>query len=161
MTTHTLRRRLLRVVVMAALVVWIVVWLRVFGFSFSANSFRHLHGTRLVILIMAMAAVTAPVVSGYWAVTRTTRREEGALKACIVNLVVSGLPLAVFWSVLAVWIRVARRAGELAFEADEAMGIGIVFLFCQAAWIAANLVAVCTIVVLKLIEGKSNDGRVV
>lgn len=41
------------------------------------------------------------------------------------------------------------------------MGIGIVFLFCQAAWIAANLVAICTIVVWKVIEGKRNDGRVV
>jgi hypothetical protein len=35
--------------------------------------------------------------------------------------------------------RVARRAGKPGFEADEAMGIDIVFLFCRAAWIAANL----------------------
>ena len=141
--------------------VWIVVWLRVFGFTFSANSFRHLHGTRLTILIMVMTAVMVPVVSGYWAVTRTIERKVGALKACIVNLVVSGVPLVILWSVLAVWIRVARRAGKLAFEADEAMGIGIEFLFCQAAWLATNLVVIFILVVWRLIDRKRNASRVV
>lgn len=145
----------------AALGVWVVVWLRVFGFTFSANSFRHLHGTRLAILIMTMGAVTVPVISGYWAVTRAIRRQTGVLKACIVNLVVSGVPLVVFWSVFAVWIRVARRAGKLAFEADEAMGIGIEFLFCQAAFLATNLVVICTILGWKLIDGKRSGGPVV
>lgn len=154
-------RRFVPLVLFAAFVIWIVVWLRVFGFSFSANSFRHLQGTRLTILIMAMAAVTVPLVSGYWAVTRTMRRRVGALKACIVNLVASALPLIVFWSVLSVWLRVARNAGELAFEADEAMGIGIEFLFCEAAWLATNLVVICTISVWKLVDRKRIDNPVV
>lgn len=154
---QTRMQRIIRILLVVAFIGWMVGWSQALGFSFSSSFFRYHSGSRLPILVMALLAVAVPPLSGYWAVTRTIRKEIGAIKACFINLVISGLPLVISWSVLTLWIMIARRAGKLAFEADDAMGIGIQFLFCQAAFLASNLAVVCIVVVWNLLKRNSRD----
>jgi hypothetical protein len=129
-----------RVLLIGALVGWIAVWLPVFGLSFSPSIFQYHRGTRLPALILSLLAIAVPPVSGYWAVTRTIWRKAGALRAFGTNLVVSGAPVFLYWSYHAIVLHLARKKGELAFEADEAMGIGIIYLLCVAIFVGLNVV---------------------
>jgi len=46
-----------------------------------------------------------------------------------------------YWIVVdSIVLFVARTKGELAFEANEAMGIGIIWLLCLAIFIGVNMV---------------------
>ena len=143
---------LLRTALVVAFLAWMAGWFWTFGYSFSSNFFRHNLDSRFPLVFMKLLAVAVPPLSGYWAVTRTIGHKMGAIKAFLVNLAVSAVPLLVFAAVLEIWLAIARRQGELAFEADEAMGIGIDFLFCQAAFLATNLIVASTLVAWQLIE---------
>ena len=90
-----------------------------------------------------MLAIAVPPLSGYWAVTRTLDGKVSPLKAFIVNLAISGLPVFMFWAVHAIWLEIARNAGRLAFEADTAMGIAIEYLFCLLLFLIVNIPVGC------------------
>ena len=97
-----------------------------------------------------MLSIAVPPLSGYWVVTRTLDQKVNVMRAFVVNLVVSGLPILLSWAVYSIWLAIARNEGRLAFEADTAMGIGIVYLFCLLVFIVENILVVCFLVVWTL-----------
>ncbi len=96
---------------------------------------------------------------GYWVVTRTIDQKVNAIRAFLVNLVISGLPLLLSWTVYTIWLAIASNAGRLAFEADTAMGIGIVFLFCLLVFLVENLAIVCFLVAWTLLRRNKTDNE--
>ncbi len=107
-----------------------------------------------------ISAIAVPPLSGYWAIIHTLEGKVRALKAFFVSLVISGLPLLLFWAICAILISVARKAGRLAFEADTAMGIGIDFLLCMLVFLLTNLaVLICLLAVSFLRKNKTESLR--
>jgi hypothetical protein len=139
----------MRRIIQILLVVAFIAWLCALGFSFSSRLFQQ-PNSRLLSLLLEMLAIAAPPLSGYWVVTRTLDHKVSAMRTFVVNLVVSGLPLLLSRSVYSIWLAIARNAGRLAFEADTAMGIGIVYLFCLLVFLVENFLVVCFLVVWTL-----------
>lgn len=139
----------MQVFLVAVFFVWLIAWLDAFGFSFSARLFQQ-PNSRLLSLSLDMLAIAVPPLSGYWVVTRTLDRKVSVIRAFVVNLLISGLPIFLSWAVYEIWLAIARNEGRLAFEADTAMGIGITFLFCLLVFLIENLAVVCFLVILTL-----------
>ena len=144
-------KRIIQILLIVAFIAWMVEWFGGFGFSFGSRLFQH-PNSRLLSLFLSMVAIAVPPLSGYWVVTRTLDQKVSAIRAFVVNLVISGLPVFLFWAVHAIWIAVARNAGWLAFQADTAMGIGIDFLFCLFVFLIANLAIVFFLVAYTLVR---------
>ena len=104
-----------------------------------------------------MLSIAVPPLSGYWVVTRTLDQKVSVMRAFVVNLVVSGLPLLLSWAVDSIWLAIAHNSGRLAFEADTAMGIGIVYLFCLLVFIVENILVVGFLVVWTLYMKKKRE----
>ncbi len=145
-------RRRLRTFLIVAFIVWMGGWFWAFSFAYSSSFFKYHLGTRLPFLVLALVAVTVPPLSGYWAVTRTLRRKISVIRAVGLNLGFSGLPLSVFWVVHAIWLKLGTGPGRSAFEADEAMGVGIDFLLCLTVFVATNGTVMCILALLSLLR---------
>jgi hypothetical protein len=142
-------RKIIQILLVVAFIAWLYAWLGAFGFSFSSRLFQQ-PISRLFSLLLEMLSIAVPPLSGYWVVTRTLGQKVSAMRAFVVNLVISGLPLLLSWAVYSIWLAIARNAGRLAFEADTAMGIGIVYLFCLLVFLVENILVVCFLVVWTL-----------
>ena len=142
-------KRIIQFLLVVAFIAWLYAWLGVFGFSFSSRLFQQ-PNSRLLSLFLEMLSISVPPLSGYWVVTRTLDQKVNVMRAFVVNLVVSGLPILLSWAVYSIWLAIARNEGRLAFEADTAMGIGIVYLFCLLVFIVENILVVCFLVVWTL-----------
>ncbi len=144
-------RRTIQIFLAIAFVVWVVEWFWWFGFSFSSRIFQQ-PNWRLLSLSLEMLAIAVPPLSSYWVVLRTMERRVSKIRAFVVNLVVSGLPVFVLWAYLELWVLSAKNAGEIYISADTAMGIGITFLFCFFVFLIANLAVVCFLLVYALLR---------
>ena len=131
--------RLLRILLAIAYLAWLAAWFWAFSFGFSSAYFDHHRATRIPVLLLGLFAVAIPPLSCYWTLSRALAGRLTPLRAVLLNGIASAFPLGLFWSVLAIWRGVAHGMGRNAFEADEAMGNGIVFLFCAAVFLAAVL----------------------
>jgi hypothetical protein len=129
--------RLIRPLLALLYAAWLAAWFWTFSFGFSSSFFAYHLGTRIPVLLLGLIAIAVPPLSCYRTVSRALNGTLSPLKAALLNLVASGAPLLLFWGVLALWVQLARLAGHSAFEADEAMGNGIVFLFCVGVFLAA------------------------
>jgi len=117
-----------------AYLAWLASWFWVFSFGFSSSFFEFHRDTRIPVFLLALLAIAVPPLSCFWTLRRVFKKTLSPLWASLLNLAISAAPLGIFWGVLAAWIALARRAGHSAFEADEAMGNGIVYLFCVAVF---------------------------
>ncbi len=99
-----------------------------------------------------MLAIAVPPLSSYWVVLRTMERRISMIRAFVVNLVVSGLPVFVLWAYFELWVLSAKKAGEIYISADTAIGVGITFLFCFFVFLIANLAVVCFLLVYALLR---------
>lgn len=133
---------------------WMIFWLWAFTFQYSLSFFQHHLATRIPITSIALLAVAVAPLSAYRAIGHTIRRKSGPISSICWHLLVSGAPVGLFWGVTFLWVILSRRAGKLAFEADEAMGYGINFMLCFWVFLTSNLIVVCTVAAWKF-----NDWR--
>ena len=145
--------RFYQVLLILAFGAWMAFWFWAFTFQFSSSFFRYHLDSRVPITAMALLAVAVAPLSGYRAITRSIHRKCGPIQAVGVHLLVSAVPIGLFWGVTTLWVVLARRLGSLAFEADEAMGYGIDFMLCFGVFLASNMIVVGTLIIWKL---KSN-----
>jgi len=132
-------RRLLSLLLVFAYLAWLSAWFWVFSFGFSAHFFEYHLGTHIPVFFLALVSIAVPPLSCYWTLGRALKGTLGQVRAALLNLAISAAPLGLFWVILAGWVALARWTGHLAFEADEAMGNGIVFMFCVAVVLVAVL----------------------
>jgi len=126
-------------------IVWMTAWFWVFSFAFSSSFFKYHLETRLPSLFLALFSVAVAPLSAYRAISRTIGKSSTALKAYRAHLVISGVPIFLFWAVHALWVAAARILGSHAFEADEAMGVGIDFYLCLTVFLAVDLIVACVL----------------
>ncbi len=99
-----------------------------------------------------MLAIAVPLLSSYWVVLRTIKRRVSEIRAFVVNLVVSGLPIFALWAFYETWVHAARKSGQIYISADSAMGAGVIFLFCFFVFLIANLAVLCFLLVYALLR---------
>jgi len=145
-------RRFLRLLGILAWLGWLLGWFWAFSIGFSASYFDFHRATRIPVLLLALLVIGVAPLSCHRYLDRALGGRLGAVRASLANLAVCALPLGLFWGVLAGWVALARRAGRLAFEADEAMGNGIVFLLCAAVVLAAGAVVPLLLGVVTLLR---------
>jgi len=119
---------------------WLAAWFWIFSFGFTTSYFTYHLGSRIPVLLLALLAIAVPPFSCAWTIRRALNGTLGPIRAILLNLALSGAPLLLFLGVLATWIKLVRLAGGIAFEGDEALGHGIVFLVCGAVVLAAILI---------------------
>ncbi len=117
---------------------WMAGWFWAFSFAYSDRFFRYNLGSRLPFLLPALLAVALPPLSGWAVLRRFFRRTLSALKASLVHLIVTIVPLALYWAVYGFTVVRAKSSDRIAFEADEAMGIGIDFALCIGVFVVAS-----------------------
>jgi hypothetical protein len=118
---------------------WLGFWFWAFSFAYSDSFFRYNLATRLPVLLLALGAVAVPPWSA-WVVLR--KAHSGAwskVAAWASHLVVTALPLALFWGLVTAAVLTARAFGRNAFSADDAMGVGIDFMLCAAVVVAFDV----------------------
>ena len=130
---------MIRALLLTVFVAWVAGWFWVFSFAYSDSFFEYHLETRLPFLLLALLAVSVPPLSGFAVLKRFLAAKLPAVRARLVHLFVTSLPIALFWAVYAAWVALARGFGRLAFEADEAMGIGIDFAICIGVVAVANV----------------------
>lgn len=149
--------RRLQILLTLVFVAWMIFWFWAFTFQYSLSFFQHHLGTRIPITSMALLAVAVAPLSAYRAIARTIRRKSKPISSICWHLLVSAVPFGLFWIVTTLWVLLARRAGRLAFEADEAMGFGIDFMLCLWVFVTSNLVVACTLTAWKLNDWKRSQ----
>lgn len=142
--------KMLRPALFIAFLAWMAIWFWAFSFAYSSNFFQYHLGTRLPFLFLSLLAVAVPPLSSYWVLSRTIRMKSSATRAGLVNLVISALPLLLFLGVYFLWVFLFQGPGRVAFEADEAMAIGIDFALCVGVFVATNVILWLVIVGIKL-----------
>ena len=138
---------------------WLAAWFWVFSFGFSSSYFKYHLATRIPVLFLALASIAVPPLSCSWSISRALKGTLGPVKASVLNMVMCAAPILVFRVVLAAWVGLARMAGGIAFEADEAMGNGIVFLFCAAVSLGGFLVVPLVLWGLALWKRRVRDSK--
>jgi hypothetical protein len=131
--------KMLRPALFVAFLAWMAIWFWAFSLAYSSSFFQYDLGTRLPFLFLSLLAVAVPPPSSYWVVSRTIRMKSSATRAGLINLVVSALPLLLFSAVYFLWVYLFQGPGRVAFEADEAMAIGIDFALCMGVFVATNV----------------------
>jgi len=145
-------RRLLQLLGVLAWLGWLLGWFWALSFGFSDSYFDYHRATRIPVLLLALLVIGVAPLSCRRFLARALGGRLGAVRASLANLAFCALPLGLFWGVLAGWVTLARRAGVLAFEADEAMGNGIVFLLCAAVVLAAGAIVPLLLGVVTLVR---------
>ncbi len=151
-------RKLIHILLFIAFIVWVVQWFWWFGLSFSSSILQQ-PTWRLISKSLEMLIVAVPPLSGYWVVTRTMDHSVSTIRAFVVNLVLSGLPVFALWAFYGTWVCAARESGQIYISADSAMGDGIIILFCFFVFLIANLAITCFLVVYALISKNKTKGR--
>ena len=131
--------KLLRWALALAYLAWLAFWFWAFSFAYSDSFFDYNRWTRVPALLLALGAVAVPPLSAWTVLRKTHGGSWSKVTAWTVNLALTGLPLAVFWGLMAAAVLIARAFGRNAFSADDAMGVGIDFMLCAAVVVAFNV----------------------
>jgi hypothetical protein len=148
---------MMRVVLAIAFAAWIAVWFWAFSFAFSASYFWYHLPSRLTFFLLALASAAAPPLSGFWVIKRFAAHRFSAFKGCVTHLLVTAIPVLLFWGVGSASVLIANRFGRLAFEADEAMGIGLQFLMCVAVFLAGNVLLWIALPIVSAFQKRARD----
>jgi hypothetical protein len=126
----------MRFVRLIALFLWTAVAFWVFSFSFSSSFFEYSLPSRLPPFLAALAGAVALPISAYWQWARA-RRGASRLGAWLAHVACGALclvPLAVTSAVM------ARLPSPFRLSGDDAMGVGITFLFLALAAVVSAVV---------------------
>jgi hypothetical protein len=122
----------------AAYAAWLGVWFWAFSFAYSGSFFSYNLATRLPVLLLTLGVVAVPPLSAWWVLRKCSGGTWSKAKAWLVNLGVTALALAAFWTLMVAANLIASAFGRRAFSADDAMGVGIDFMLCVAVVVAFN-----------------------
>ena len=136
---------------------WVVAWFWFFSFQYSSGFFRYHLDTRLPFLALSILVVIVAPLSGYWWLKQFLRYRIGGVRAVVYHALVSAAPLALFGCVHASWLSLANRTGRTAFEADEAMGIGINFIVCTNVVLLSYVLVGIAMIVVGISRHKKNQ----
>jgi hypothetical protein len=129
-----------RALLLVLYAVWMAFWFWFFSFQYGSGFFQYHLDTRLPFLALSLLAVAVAPLSGYFFISCVGRGAMGIGRASLFHVLASTAPLGLFGCVSAVWMAVASYGGRPAFEADEAMGIGIDFMVCVGVVLLSYLV---------------------